>query len=171
VFWEKGQTLFPAVKGVTIVGEPMVHENDPFTPEECEENFVDAGLAMQQAPAHLDVLIALKSTKLIHRELYTGHTLSRVTSGFHSPSWHVFEETWTPIHVLFLPQEFTSYPLGALLSMLSSRSAMWLEHCGSHWLAVESYARYPVAQGILCPKTLCSSIFTTRKDWEKHLFL
>jgi hypothetical protein len=65
----------------------------------------------------------------------------------------------------------TRYPFGALLSMLSSRSVMWLEHCDSRWLAVESYARYPVVQGILCAKTLCPSIFTTRKDWRKHLLL
>jgi hypothetical protein len=54
--------------------------------------------------------------------------------------------------------------------MASTRSAMWLEHCGSHWLAVESYIRYPAALGTLWPKTLFPSIFTTRKDWEKHLF-
>jgi hypothetical protein len=168
VFWEKVQTVFPAAQRVVIIGQPWAR-NVHFYSDESERNYIDVGLAVQQAPAHLDVLIALESPDSGPQELQTSDKLWRVLRDSDPPAWHLVQDVWTPTRVLPPPRKFTNFPLGALLAMVSERSAMDLERRGLHWLTLESYARYPYMNGLQCPSPPCSLIFPNRSTWAQHL--
>jgi hypothetical protein len=168
VFWEKVQIVYPAAQRVVLIGQPWV-QNAHFYPDDSEKGYVDIGLAVQQAPAHLDVFIALEPPDTRPQELQTSHKLWRVTRDSDPPAWHLVQDVWTPTRILPPPRRFTSFPLGTLLTMVSTRSAVDLERRGLHWLKLESHARYPDKKGLQCPNPLCSLIFPNRATWAQHL--
>jgi hypothetical protein len=170
IFWGKIQTLFPAISRVVISGQPWVHEFQNRDPDDCEKNHDDVGLAVQQAPAHISVFIAIDRRNHRTKPRERGQKLWCVTRASLPPEWQLVQEYWTPKRVLLPPrQRSIEHPLGALLSIISTEHETDLERRGLHWLRLESYVRYPGAAGIQCPSLSCDVVFSERNAWSQHL--
>ncbi|KAJ4309153.1 hypothetical protein N0V94_009053 [Neodidymelliopsis sp. IMI 364377] len=129
--------------------------------------YSDIGKAVQFAPGHVTVFVALKIDGPIgerpqHYKLYSIPEELVAT-------WKVVNEDWKPTRVLLPPRKFPVSPLGDLITFSRRNSALLLETRGLDWLRLESYVRYAVEGNIHCPRLDCGATFTNRDEWERHL--
>ena len=156
-FWTKVGKVFPAVEDVVLVGYSL---REPSM-------YSAIGKAVQFAPSHITVLMALETVGPLgqRRQHYTLYSVPEDLDA----KWKVVDEDWTPTRVLLPPRKFPVSPLGDLMTFTRRDSALVLETRGLDWLRLESYVRYAVDGKIHCPRLDCGATFTNRDEWEQHL--
>jgi hypothetical protein len=169
IFWKRVQKIFPAIERVVLTGVQPRRAHPPITEGDFDEDYSTIELAVRQAPPKIEVFIALQLGFKRTVQRSRNHALWRVTPDV-NPSWHLAEATWKPQRVLLPPRQFTSYPLGALLRLISQQNLLDLEKRGLAWLVAESYARYAPVTGIECPDPDCDASFADRDMWELHIY-
>jgi hypothetical protein len=169
IFWERVQKIFPAIERVVLTGAQPRRAFPPIGHDDHDDDYSTIERAVEQAPPNIEVFVALQLVFNPTIQQARNHALWRISPNL-NPSWQLVEQNWQPQRVLLPPRQFTSYPLGALLKILSQQSLLILERRGLAWLVIESYARYAKVSGIECPGPECSALFHDRNDWERHMY-
>jgi uncharacterized C2H2 Zn-finger protein len=142
----------------------LPHRPLPPPPGEFDEAYTAIDTAVQCAPPHIAVQVALdegfrKSPRC---------TLWQVNKAL-EPPWQVIDAAWTPTRILLPPRRLPASPLGGLLTFTQKLFTLSFERRGLDWLKIETYARYALDCVIRCPRLDCDATFTERREWDQHL--
>jgi len=154
-FWTKVDKLFPAIENLVLCGFSLIRP----------AMYSAIGTAVQGAPSHITVLVALQINGLRLPSKYMLYSVP----GNVDATWEVVDEDWAPTRVLLPRRKFPVSPLGDFMTFTLRSATLMLETRGLDWLRIESYARYAVDGNICCPRMGCDAVFSNRVDWENHL--